>query len=358
MPDKDALYRSFNQLLGSLDLPDDKVEEMNSYGDQRKWEILCSRSLMKIHQSPSFYLCGLRSLVGAKTTQSKTDASGLLRGLEVSLRTYSIDWLRNFLEERRALDTLTDLAEANLSSESFHILVRCLKVIVVDSMGFEAAINHPKLFDGLVGHLPAVSMKNRCDILQLIAMAARKSSMGHKRILKSLKTSDDGFEQLMDFLKPSERCEQQMVTLATLNLIKVVINSTTNFNHRTYLQFGFREIGFDDCIERLRQNESSLMTEVVEEIKSIESLIIDVNQLVKDRAEVKALAERLQKTEAKLMDMERQSINCVRISLEGFCRRRKKNSPTLNGKSFRIEIFSFVLFLLPPSIIWIYMKNV
>lgn len=314
MPDKDVLYRSFNQLLGSLDLPDDKIEEMNSYDDHKKWEILCSRSLMKVHQSPSFYLQRLRSHVGLKISQPKTDVTEMLRGLEVSLRTYTIEWFRNFLNEKGSLDALVDVIDANLSSENFQILTQILKVILNDSIGFDMAINHQQLFESLVKSLPNASSKIVCNIFQLMVVACEKSEKGHDRVLKSFKVNG-GLEQLMDFLKLNSNYEQ-MVIVSTLNLIKTVINSPIDMNYRVYLQFEFLSIGLEDRIQRLMLNESNLILEAFEEIKNYESMIINVNQLVKDREQIKALKERLEKAEAMLMDVERQSINYVRLSRE------------------------------------------
>lgn len=310
MPDKDALYRSFNQLLGSLDLPDDKIEEMNSYDDHKKWEILCSRSLMKAHQSPGFYLHRMRSFVGLKAPHPKTDVIETLRGLEVSLRTYPIDWFHNFLIEKNSLDTLVDLVESNMSPECFQVLTQCFKVIMSDPKGFSMAINHPRLADALVRSLSSASMKNRSNILQLLTVACEKSADGHERILNSLE-HHGGLDQLMDFLTLHHSSEQ-MVIVSALGLIKAVINSPIDMNYRVYLQFAFHKIGLNNRIERLLTNESGLMAEVIEEIKSYESMIINVNQLVKDRAEIKAFEERLRKSEAMLMDAERQSINGVR----------------------------------------------
>lgn len=312
MPDKDALYRSFNQLLGSLDLPCDKVEEMNSYDDHKKWDILCSHSQVKVHQSPSFYLQRLRSHVGLKTTQSKTDATEILRGLEVSLRTYPIDWLHNFLSQRNALDTLVELIGFNLSADNFQILIQTFRAIMTDSQGFDRIINHEKLLDELVRSLPIVSAKNISNILQLMAMACERFLKGHDRVLKSFKLNG-GIEKLMEFLKLNSTSEQ-MVIVSTLNLIKSLVNSPIDLNYRVYLQYEFRSIGLEDHIHRLMLNESNLISEAIEEIKNYESMIINVNQLFKDRDEIKALKEQLRKAEVTLMDVERQSINYVRLA--------------------------------------------
>ena len=328
MPNKDALYRSFNQLLGRLDLDDDKIGEMNSYNDQKKWEMLCSHSLMKVHQSPSFYLQRLRSHVGLKTSKSKTDVTETLRGLEVSLRTYSIDWLRNFLSEKNSLDTLDDSIDNNFTSEQFQILLQSLKVILTDSMGFSMMINHHKLVNDLVKVMPTVSTKNKCTILQLLTMACRKSQHGHDQILKSLK-SNGGAEKLMEFLILDKK-SKQMVISSTLNLMKAVVNSPIDLNYQVYLQYELRKIGLESRLQRLMLNESNLISEVIEEIKNYESMIINVNQLVKDR---EAFKERLKKTEATIMDEAGQSINRVR-----FTKRRKKKN--LFEKGFVLKAFA------------------
>lgn len=313
MPDREVLYRSFNQLLGSLDLDDAKIKEMNAKDDQKKWEILCLRNLMKAHQSPSFYLGRLRSHVGLKGTQQpKTDVRETLRGLEVSLRTYPIEWLRNFLNEKNSLCTLVELFDANLSAENFQVLTQSFRIILSDCDGFQMAINHPTLFDSLVESLSMVSDKNICNILHLMAMACEKAPKGHDRVLKSFR-QHGGLGQLMDFLKLNRKFEQ-MVVVSTLNLIKTVVCSPIDFNYRVYLQYEFRQIGFDDHIHRLMLNESTLVSEAIKEIKNYESMIINVNQLVKDRDEIKALNERLGKAEAMLMDADRQSINYVRLA--------------------------------------------
>lgn len=288
---------------------------MNAKDDHKKWEILCSRNLMKVHQSPSFYLARLRSHVGLKKTQQpKTDVNETLRGLEVSLRTYPIEWLRSFLNEKNSLCTLVELFDANLSAENFQILTQSLRIIINDSEGFELAINHPTLFDSLVESFPMVSDKNICNILHLMAIACEKSPKGHDRVLKSFR-QHGGLGQLMDFLKLNGKFDQ-MVVVSTVNLIKTVIGSPTDLNYRVFLQYDFRQIGLDDHIHRLMLNESTLASEAIKEIKNYESMIINVNQLVKDRDEIKALNGRLAKAEAMLMDADRQSINYVRLARE------------------------------------------
>lgn len=247
-------------------------------------------------------------LLRLKETQLKTDVSETLRGLEVSLRTYSIEWLRNFLSEKHSLDTLVDLIDYNLPSDQFQILTQCLKVILSDSTGFSMVINHHKLLINLVKRLPIISAKNKCNVLQLLTMACEKSQQGHDQILKSLKLNG-GFEQLMDFLTLDKKSEQ-MVISSTLNLIKAVVDSPIDLNYQVYLQFEFRKIGLENRLQRLMLNESTLISEVIEEITNYESMIINVNQLVKDR---EAFQERLRESRA-TMDKAGQSINRVRLT--------------------------------------------
>lgn len=303
MPDKDSLHRSFNQLLGSLDLPNDKIKEMNSYDNHKKWEILCSRSLMKVHQSPSAYLKRLKISPTRET----------LRGLEVSLRTYSIEWLHDFLNQRNCLDLFVNIINTgNLSSEKFEIALLCLRAILHSTPGFSIVINHPKLLESLVNNLRNVSTKNQTLILQLLAFACKKSVDGWSKISEMLK-NDDAKRQLMDFL--TIKCIDNGLIWETLNLIRTILESTTDMNYRIYLQYAFREIGFDDRIERLMLNESNLISEVIDEITAYKSTIINVNQLIKDRDFImkrnEKQDEKIRTLEMKIGEMERQLINYV-----------------------------------------------
>ncbi|XP_070497898.1 formin-like protein [Chironomus tepperi] len=307
MPDKDSLHRSFNQLLGSLDLPNDKIKEMNSYDNHKKWEILCSHCLMKVHQSPSSYLKRLKISPTKET----------LRGLEVSLRTYSIEWLRDFMNQRNCLDIFVNIINiGNLSSENFQIALQCLRAMLYSTTGFIIVINHPMLLESLVANLDNVSIKNQTLILQLLAFTCKKSPDGWTKILKILKI-DDAMRQLMDFL--TIKCIDNGRILATLNLIRTILECTTDMNYRIYLQYAFHDIGFDDRIERLMLNESNLILDVIDEITAVKSMIINVNQLIKERDCIKTLNEKLdlkdekiRNLEMKIGEMEKQLINYKR----------------------------------------------
>lgn len=313
LPDKNILERNFNQLLGSLDLPNDKITEMNSYDDHKKWEILCSRSLMKVHQSPSFYLQRLKGLFGIRSTQPKTDVAEILRGLEVSLRTYDKDWFQKFLNEKDSLNTLVGLmSSCNLSSENFQILLQCLKVIMMDVDGFEKAINHQTLFDVLIANLPSAAMGNKSTLLQLLTIGCKRENR-HEFILKSLR-SIVGLEKLMDFLNINKNFESPKVIIAALKLIDAVINAPADMNYRVYLHYEFNKIGLHNQIERLTLNESTLIPEIMAEIKEHKSQVINVNQLIKDHEDIRDTKEKLRRALVKIKEMESQSINYVRQS--------------------------------------------
>ncbi|KAG5672346.1 hypothetical protein PVAND_002479 [Polypedilum vanderplanki] len=326
MPDnEDVLHRSFNQLLGSLDLPVDKIKEMNSYDNRKKWDILCSRSLMKVHQSPSAYLEKLRSHIRQKVSPSKET----LRGLEVSLRTYSLEWLHEFLSEQNSLDIIANIIDPNngtklnLSSENFQIALQCVRVLLNDSSrGFSMTINHPLLFEALVANLRIASMKNRTLILQLLALACQKSENGQQRVLKALK-ANSAQRQLMNFLTP--KCTHQMLIVAALNLIRMLLKSTTDMNYRIYLHYDFHRIGLDNRIDRLLLNESNLIPEVIDEINAYKSMIIDVNQLIRNRESNEILKEKLRKAEEKIWEMEKKLIDYEEKSQEVEHKKKRKD---------------------------------
>ncbi|KAK2710396.1 hypothetical protein QYM36_011794 [Artemia franciscana] len=101
----------------SMDLPPDKVKVLRQYDDEKKWDMICDQELVQARDAPAYYIKKLvtymapmsnnrssirRILNGSTSTQ-------VLRDLEISLRTNSIGWVREFLnDENKGLEILVD----------------------------------------------------------------------------------------------------------------------------------------------------------------------------------------------------------------------------------------------------------
>lgn len=101
-----------------MDLPPDKSRVLWSYDSNRKWEIIRDQKKVHAKQEPKYYLSKLRSYMDPKSSRLSrrrrhvdinTSSTQVLRDLEISLRTNSIEWVRDFLSDKNnGLNTLID----------------------------------------------------------------------------------------------------------------------------------------------------------------------------------------------------------------------------------------------------------
>lgn len=101
-----------------MDLPPDKSKVLWNYDRDRKLEIIRDQKKVQAKQEPKYYLSRMRSYMDPKASRlskrrrhvdTSTTSTQVLRDLEISLRTNSIEWVRDFLSEKNnGLNTLID----------------------------------------------------------------------------------------------------------------------------------------------------------------------------------------------------------------------------------------------------------
>ncbi|KAH9493887.1 Formin-like protein 2 [Dermatophagoides farinae] len=125
-PEKNELERRFQKVLTSMDLPPDKAKLLRSYDDERKWELIRDQGKITARQSPQDYLDKLQTYLDPKASKNSkkirqlggVTSTQVLRDLEISLRTNSIEWVRDFLSENhRGLDILIEYLKFRLQTQ-------------------------------------------------------------------------------------------------------------------------------------------------------------------------------------------------------------------------------------------------
>ena len=100
-----------------MDLPPDKAKLLRGYDIERKWEMIKDNEKVTAKESPDFYLRKLTTYLDPKASKSTkkvrqlggSTSTQVLRDLEISLRTNSIEWVREFLSEaHNGLDILIE----------------------------------------------------------------------------------------------------------------------------------------------------------------------------------------------------------------------------------------------------------
>ena len=110
-----------------MDLPPDKAKVLRSYDDDKKWEMIKDQEKVTAKQSPESYLRKLSTYLDYKGSRSSSKkrrivgdstSTEVLRDLEISLRTNSIEWVREFLSEKnKGLDVLIDYLTFRLATQ-------------------------------------------------------------------------------------------------------------------------------------------------------------------------------------------------------------------------------------------------
>ncbi|XP_074972922.1 formin-like protein 1 isoform X2 [Phalacrocorax aristotelis] len=141
MPPAAELEERFGRVLNSMNLPPDKMELLNQYDNEKKWELICDQERFQVKNPPSAYIQKLKSYLdtggvsrkvrappsipcpqpGSGTGMVPTalptpqfkrrvqESTQVLRELEISLRTNYIGWVQEFLnEENKGLDVLLE----------------------------------------------------------------------------------------------------------------------------------------------------------------------------------------------------------------------------------------------------------
>nr|CDP93282.1 BMA-FRL-1 [Brugia malayi] len=107
LPPEEELLCAFEEVLNKMDLPPDKMRILRSYDLNKKWELVCDQVCDQAPLSNRFYDFFLphnrKKLLGDETSTK------ILKHIEISLRTNSIDWVRMFLnDQNNGLDMLID----------------------------------------------------------------------------------------------------------------------------------------------------------------------------------------------------------------------------------------------------------
>ncbi|KAF7635331.1 hypothetical protein Mgra_00005298 [Meloidogyne graminicola] len=107
MPDNEqAILAAFEDVLKQMDLPPDKMRTLRNCDLKKKWDLVCDQRKFSIDHSvpdPSIYLEKLKIYMDKKTLKKKKkylsgeSSTTLLKHIEISLRTNTIDWVRAFL---------------------------------------------------------------------------------------------------------------------------------------------------------------------------------------------------------------------------------------------------------------------
>uniref|UniRef100_A0AC35TXE7 Formin-like protein n=1 Tax=Rhabditophanes sp. KR3021 TaxID=114890 RepID=A0AC35TXE7_9BILA len=124
LPSEEYILKEFEDVLKKMDLPPDKIRVLRDYDLKKKFDLVRDQKNMYQVAAPSSYLEKLSLYLDSKAfkknhKQLADDTSTtILRHIEISLRTNSIDWVKSFLDVKtndglgKLIEYLTQLEDA------------------------------------------------------------------------------------------------------------------------------------------------------------------------------------------------------------------------------------------------------
>ncbi|KRZ94840.1 Formin-like protein [Trichinella sp. T8] len=353
MPSCDEVERLFELVLKKMDLPPQKAKILRGYDFSKKWELVCDQEKFIEQGSPKLYLDKLRSYLDPKGSKKKKKSTPddrstvVLRHLEISLRTNSIDWVREFLnDENKGLETLVrylqyiqdtrgfqPLSDRSSLSDSLpgsstpksgdslkrfrstptsrnllgdpeddiHICIQCLRAIMNNTHGLNVVFNDSEAIYCLVKSILHPSLRTKALVLILLAAICLVNG-GHALITRAFDrfrrefNEERRFQTLFSYFKDYEHFHVDFM-VACMQFINIIVNSVENMNYRVFLQEEFRMLGFNDYLEKLKLTECEGL---LVQINAYCENIYNVDQLLEDSEQKIQLLQRVEEIETEL----------------------------------------------------------
>uniref|UniRef100_A0A0K0F853 GBD/FH3 domain-containing protein n=1 Tax=Strongyloides venezuelensis TaxID=75913 RepID=A0A0K0F853_STRVS len=132
MPSEEEILKEFENVLKKMDLPPDKIRLLRDYDLKKKWDLVRDQKNMYSVTDSSVYLEKLSLYLDPKTFKKSKKKLGndtstsILKHIEISLRTNSIDWVKSFLDPstnnglKVLVEYLTQLQNSVVQSQLQH----------------------------------------------------------------------------------------------------------------------------------------------------------------------------------------------------------------------------------------------
>ncbi|KAF8359401.1 frl-1 [Pristionchus pacificus] len=357
MPPEEELQKLFDGVLKQMDLPVDKVRLLKQYDNQKKWQLVMDQRGVNQAVPPSVYLeklailCDKKNLKKRKKILGDETSTKVLKHIEISLRTNSVDWVYQFLNEDglkliveylnqllneavtdplegetlSALPTLlrrNSGASARLKTlknvgdleDDVHVSVSCLRAIMNNKKGLSMVFEYPLAIYCVVRSILHQSLRTKCLVVQMLATISQIAD-GHSLVSDAFDLFRNEYKERRRFetlISSLERCEFNIDYLsAAVQLINIFVHGVDDHTYRVHLQYEMSSLGFDEYIERmlgsceseeLRQKMHAYVGNCIDVLKLEEDShdkLRALEELAHTRMKLSQAKERIQEVEAK-----------------------------------------------------------
>lgn len=235
-----------------MDLPPDKSKVLWGYNKDRKWELIRDQRKVHAKQQPNYYLAKLSSYMdprASRLSKKKREAEGtktstqILRDLEISLRTNSIDWVREFLLEKKnnGLNILIDYLTFRLLMLQRDLVDKKLSLVAKTnqastSIAINQDVNDIPKSNGLFSDQPPCVSANQNGTKQpnsLLNSLLASHANGH---LDTMRTQKQSHANLIHGISPKS-------TLSSSSSSSNTTNSTYSSKSNPQVSSGYNSTG-------------------------------------------------------------------------------------------------------------------
>uniref|UniRef100_A0A1I7XRV6 GBD/FH3 domain-containing protein n=1 Tax=Heterorhabditis bacteriophora TaxID=37862 RepID=A0A1I7XRV6_HETBA len=314
MPPDDDLTVMFDEVLKQMDLPVDKMRILKNYNKERKWKLVVDQKGMNAHVDPSEYLTKLSYFLSKKTLKKNKKVLGdetstaVLKHIEISLRTNSVDWVILFLNPpNNGLQVLVEYMNQLLMEASciVQILPQVQLPIVLRAL-FLQDLLHLHYFERVGNYyqsLPIILNVLNMHYLQRGFELVFDDSRAIYCIVRSILHQSLRYAFFLIYIgiipvaSYITSLEFHVEFLSSAVQFMDIFSSVDDVNHRVYLQYELSILGFDDYIETMADCESE---ELQARISAYANGIIDVAMLMEDSQQKAKLIEECASLKARL----------------------------------------------------------
>ena len=329
MPPQEELDKELATVLEVMNIPKSKAAEFMQQSNVKKWHLILNQRMTVAAtptNAPGHYLeqlivnCDaidkqIKKKAKTKKLPSTCEPAGkVLQGLEISLRTNTLGWVKDFLSyqpehgeplRRGGLDILMryfqNMDDDGRIGAHNHLCVLCLRALMNNAFGFTSVMEHPDTINQICMCLESVdpfqgahsteqqvsdatSKKFRTHVLVLELLAAVcLVPRGHRRVLEAfdyfkMMTDEKRRFQTLIHLLMSER-GNIAVMVSAMAFINVVVHCVPDMNFQVALQHEFTQLSIIPILEEL---EKAGTEELHEQIEAYQDNFLNVAELSKD----------------------------------------------------------------------------
>ncbi|KAK6054299.1 diaphanous GTPase-binding domain protein [Cooperia oncophora] len=316
------LFRGARMLTKKqMDLPVDKMRILKEYNNEKKWKVVVDSQGMNAHVDPANYLTKLSYFLDKKALKKNKKVLGdetstaVLKHIEISLRTNSVDWVIQFLNPpNNGLQVLVEymnqlLLEASSQScttdtppgssvdcsdhgipssssastipsgslfrknhtisgrttkvsknvgeleDDVHVCIMCLRAIMNNKRGFELVFADSRAIYCIVRSILHQSLRTKTLVMQMLSSICMVQ--GGQELVS------DAFDQFRLDYRERHRFQTLMYFIRNPPEFHVeflssavqfldIFSSVEDLNQKVYLQYELHLLGLDDFIDGLK----------------------------------------------------------------------------------------------------------